>query len=256
LSVLPLEQGIVYGPLRSRRLGISLGVNLLPTRYKVCSFDCVYCHYGRTPQATTRPRVQDMPWPDDVVRAVEAALQRYRSIDFITFSGNGEPTLHPAFPEIADRVRALRDRYRPSVRLALFSNASTLGRPDVVESLRHFDAPMMKLDAGDADTFRAIDRPAVDLQWEAIVAGLQAAGAIHTQSVLIGGPATNATGPALDAWMRALNAIRPARVHIYSTEYPVAEAGVARIPPFELERIAQELARRTGLQVDARWHRL
>jgi len=256
VSVLPLEQGIVYGPLRSRRLGISLGVNLLPTRHKVCSFDCVYCHYGRTPQPTTRPRVQDMPWPDEVVRSVEAALRRHRSIDFLTFSGNGEPTLHPAFPQIAARVRALRDRLRPSVRLALFSNATALGRPGIVESLRHFDAPMMKLDAGDAATFRAINRPAGDLEWEAVSAGLQAAGAIHIQSVLIGGAVTNATRPALDAWMRALNAIRPTRVHIYSSEYPVAESGVERIPPFELERIAQELARRTGLQVDARWLRL
>jgi len=100
------------------------------------------------------------------------------------------------------------------------------------------------------------DRPAGDLEWDAVSAGLQAAGAIHTQSVLIGGAVTNATGPALDAWMRALNAIRPTRVHIYSSEYPVTESGVERIPPFELERIAQELARRTGLQVDARWLRL
>ena len=255
MTVLPLERGIVYGPIASRRLGISLGINLLPANLKVCSYDCVYCHYGHTLQPTSRPPVERMPWPSEVLRAVESALRSQPSIDTITFSGNGEPTLHPAFPEIAAGVSRLRDRLCPSARLALFSNASTLWRSEVVDSLRYFGAPMMKLDAGDGATFRAIDRPAADVGWGRIVAGLQAAPLIQTQSVLIGGRVSNARGEALDAWIRTLSAIQPARVSIYSTDYPVAEAGVERIPPFELERIAEMVAQRTGLQVDARWLR-
>ena len=126
MPVLPLERGIVYGPIISRRLGVSLGVNLLPAGYKTCSFDCVYCHYGCTHAKTVDPSVEDMPWPQEVERALEAALRRHHSVDSLTFSGNGEPTLHPAFAEIARTARQLRDRHAPHVRLALFSNSSTM----------------------------------------------------------------------------------------------------------------------------------
>jgi wyosine [tRNA(Phe)-imidazoG37] synthetase (radical SAM superfamily) len=256
MPVLPLERGIVYGPVISRRLGVSLGVNLLPTRVKTCSFDCVYCHYGCTHVKSIDPPVADMPWPQEVERALEAALRRYHSVDSLTFSGNGEPTLHPAFAEIAKTACQLRDRYAPHVRLALFSNSSTVHRQSVQAVLPVFDVAMLKLDAGDPRTMAAINRPADGVRWEVIAHGLRAAQGIHVQSVLVGGSVCNTRGEAFHAWVTALAAIRPARVHIYSTEYPVAEAGVERILPYELAHIAEAVTRRTGLLVDARWLQL
>ena len=256
MPVLPLERGIVYGPVSSRRLGVSLGVNLLPTGYKICSFDCVYCHYGCTQVKAVDPPAGDMPWPREVARALEAGLRRHKPVDSLTFSGNGEPTLHPAFAEIATTAHQLRDRHAPHVKLTLFSNSTTVQRLSVRAVLPLFDVAMMKLDAGDPKALAVINRPADGVTWEDIADGLRAAQGIHIQSVLIGGSVCNARGEAFDSWVTALAAIRPARVHIYSTEYPVPEAGVKRILPFELAHVAEVVARRTGLPVDARWLQL
>jgi wyosine [tRNA(Phe)-imidazoG37] synthetase (radical SAM superfamily) len=253
MPVLPLEQAIIYGPVFSRRLGVSLGVNLLPTQYKACSFDCVYCHYGRTPRPALTVPAGDIPWPAEVMRALERALRLSGGIDSITFSGNGEPTLHPAFAEIVASARRLRDRLCPHTQLALFSNASTVAWNHVLGALCLFDAAMMKLDAGDPRTFRAMNRPVEGVDLSSIVSGLRGAGPIQVQSVLVGGRVSNTSPHALARWMDVLEFIRPERVVIYSTDYPVAEAGVERMAPFELAGIAEELARRTGLQADARW---
>ncbi len=251
--MLPLETGITYGPLFSRRLGLSLGVNLLPTGYKVCSFDCVYCHYGHTEMCTLRPPPRDFPWKRQVLRAVEAALRRYPGLDYVTFSGNGEPTLHTAFPAIAEAVRRLRDELNPGVRLALFSNATTACLPRIREALPFFDAPILKLDAGDPRTLARINRPAPGVELARIVESLAGVPGLIVQSVLIDGRVSNVRGEAFDAWVSALAEVGPARVQIYSTDYPVPDAGVERVPPYVLKRIAGEVERRTGLRVSGYW---
>jgi wyosine [tRNA(Phe)-imidazoG37] synthetase (radical SAM superfamily) len=253
MRVLPLETGITYGPLFSRRLGLSLGVNLLPTGYKLCSFDCVYCHYGRTEVKTLAPPPRDFPWTRDVLRAIEAAWRRYPNPDYFTFSGNGEPTLHPAFPDVAAAVRCLRDELDPDVKLALFSNATTVHLPRVRQALLLFDAPILKLDAGDPETLARINRPAPGVELACIVEGLKGVPNLIIQSVLIDGQVSNIRGKAFEAWVEALADIRPARVQIYSTDYPVPEAGVERVPPYVLRRIAGEVERRAGVRVDAYW---
>ena len=251
--VLSLETGIVYGPVLSRRLGLSLGINLLPSGYKLCSFDCIYCHYGRTHVKTMQPAARDLPWTQEVLRAVEVALRKTPDVDYLTFSGNGEPTLHPAFPEIAAAVARLRDRVAPDVKLALFSNATTLQREDVRAALAHFEMPMLKLDAGDPETLAAINGPAPELTWTSLLEGLKAMPGAIIQSVLVEGPVSNARVAALAAWAAALAEIRPAHVYIYSTEYPVPEAGVAQVLPYQLQQIAQRVGAQTGVPVHARW---
>jgi len=253
MRVLPLERDIIYGPLFSRRLGRSLGVNLLPTRYKLCSFDCVYCHYGRTDVKTLSPPARDFPWMKEVLRAVEAALRKYPNVDYLTFSGNGEPTLHPSFPAIVAAVRHLRDELSPDVKLALFSNGTTAHLPHVRESLALFDAPILKLDAGDPETLARINRPAPEVKLEDILDGLKEVPGCIVQSVLVDGKVSNVRGEAFEAWVAALAAIRPTEVQIYSTDYPVPEAGVERVLPYVLKRIAGEVEERTGLQVRAYW---
>lgn len=253
MRVLPLERHFVYGPVRSRRLGRSLGINVLPFDHKACSFDCLYCHYGATTGKTLTPDVHDFPGVEQVLKAVEVALRAHPEVDALTFSGNGEPTLHPYFRELVFGVRRLREQLAPQAQLTLFSNATTLHLPQVRAALAWVDAPIMKLDAGDPATFARMDRPAPGISLDAVIAGLQALPDVIIQSVLIDGPVSNVRGAPFEAWVAALAEIRPRQVQIYSTDYPVAEDSVQRVPPYELRRIAEEVARRTGLAARAFW---
>jgi len=253
--MLQLQPGILYGPVNSRRLGRSLGINLLPADRKVCSFDCVYCHYGRTGVLTLAPEEGVCPSVERVLAAVEEALRTRRDFDYLTFSGNGEPTLHPGFPEIAAGVRRLRDQWQPEVKLAILSNSTTVHLPQVREALAFLDVPIMKLDAGDPQTLAAINRPVREVELESIVAGLKGMRGLVVQSVMIGGAVSNARGKEFEAWVGALAEIRPARVQIYSTDRPVPEAGVEKVEPAALERMAGEVERRTGTRVQAYWAR-
>jgi wyosine [tRNA(Phe)-imidazoG37] synthetase (radical SAM superfamily) len=253
MSILPLETGIVYGPIRSRRLGLSLGVNLLPTDYKLCSFDCIYCHYGRTDVKNLNADARDLPWSSEVLREVRAALRKYPNVDHITFSGNGEPTLHPAFPKIAAAVSELRDELAPDAKLALFSNATTAHLARARKALSLLDLPMLKLDAGDPGTLTAINRPAPEVSWEHIVEGLGQVPNLIIQSVLIDGEVSNVSGAAFEAWVETLVQLKPNRVQIYSTDYPVPEIGIERVLPYELRRIAEDVKNRTGLPIETHW---
>jgi wyosine [tRNA(Phe)-imidazoG37] synthetase (radical SAM superfamily) len=253
LGVYPLQADVVYGPVHSRRLGRSLGLNLLPPDRKTCSYDCVYCHYGRTELKTLTPAESEFPHTEDVLKAIRRALHRCGPVDTITFSGNGEPTLHPYFPAIVREVRRLRDRFRPEARLALLSNATTADRAGVRDALRLLDAPIMKLDAGDSGTLARINRPVTAISIEQIIQSLAAVPGLVVQSVLIDGEVTNVEGEPFEAWLMALREIGPRSVQIYSTDRPVAEAGVERVPPFRLQAIAEDASRRTGLEIVPYW---
>jgi wyosine [tRNA(Phe)-imidazoG37] synthetase (radical SAM superfamily) len=251
--MLPLKQGIIYGPVNSRRLGRSLGINLLPGCGKVCSFDCIYCQYGRTRVKTLDPDPEGFPTLDEVIAAVETALKSGPDFDNFTFSGNGEPTLHPRWPEVVEAVRQLRDRYRPGARLSLLSNSSTVVRPEIRATLARLEAPIMKLEAGDEATFAAIDRPADGVSLDATVAGLAQVPGLSIQSLMVTGAVTNSEGPAFENWLEVLARLKPARVQVYSTDRPVPEAGVERVSPERLQQIAARAAEQTGLEVRAYW---
>jgi wyosine [tRNA(Phe)-imidazoG37] synthetase (radical SAM superfamily) len=228
-----------------------LGVNILPTDRKLCSFDCVYCHYGRTDVKTLTPVENPCPSVENILRAVEKGLRAYPYVDHLTFSGNGEPTLHPRFPRIIAEVRRLRDQCSPRVKLAIFSNATTASHPEVRDALASLDVPMLKLDAGDALTLARVNRPAPEVTFAGIIQGLRAIPSLVIQSVFIRGRVNNVEAEALDVWVAALMQINPRSVQIYSTDYPVPDAGVTRVRRAELRRIAQEVQQRTGLQVKA-----
>ncbi len=150
---------IVYGPIHSRRLGVSLGMELMPLEHKVCTFDCVYCECGFN-KAVTHPQ---LPTREQVREALEKKLQALAQegtrIDVITFSGNGEPTLHPDFKGIIEDTCALRDQYAPQAKVSVLSNSTQLGRADVVEALRLCDNRILKLDSAIDQTMRLIDAP-------------------------------------------------------------------------------------------------
>jgi len=253
MSGISLQPGIIYGPILSRRLGRSLGVNLLPSNRKVCSFNCTYCQYGFTQELMLHPIRSTLPKPPEVYAAVEAALKKPRSIDYLTFSGNGEPTIHPDFPEIVRGVKAIKDKLRPDAKLAILSNSSKVNDPEVAAALRLFDAPIMKLDAGDQDTFEAINQPFRGLEIDKIVKGLKRLPILFIQSVLVEGVVSNIKGEAFEHWVEKLAELHPRIVQIYSTERPTAQDELKCVSPKKLQEIAALLQERHQLNVHAYW---
>jgi wyosine [tRNA(Phe)-imidazoG37] synthetase (radical SAM superfamily) len=194
-----------------------------------------------------------LPAPDEVFEAVEKALKKPRSMDFLTFSGNGEPTIHPDFPEIVKGVRRLLDQYRPDAKLALLSNSTMVSSPVIQEVLRLIDAPMMKLDAGDEAIFQAINRPVEGLHLQGIIEGLRQIPHLMIQSVLVDGEVSNVRGEAYQAWKAALVDLQPQTIHIYSTERPTMSGDVVRVGPERLLEIEEELTRKLKLNAQAFW---
>jgi wyosine [tRNA(Phe)-imidazoG37] synthetase (radical SAM superfamily) len=229
------QTGIVYGPVNSRRLGRSLGVNLTPAGHRACSFACVYC--DGPPEDP--PGRTEWPRPIDVLAIVDRALAASRGIESITVAGNGEPTLHPAFALIADDLFHLRARRAPQAKLTLLSNGSTLNRLDVVSSLGRFDVRSIKLDAGDATTFRLVNRPSVPLG--RLIADLRSVGRLTLQSMFVRdaqGLVDNTVPRAVDAWLEAVDRIQPAGVDIQTLQRPPVQPSLVKVPAHVLEEIA------------------
>jgi wyosine [tRNA(Phe)-imidazoG37] synthetase (radical SAM superfamily) len=247
--LLELKEGIIYGPIDSRRLGKSLGINLMPGRFKLCSFNCVYCHFGPTDELSVGAGeyVDDLPGSGEVVRAVEGALKSSLEFGYVTFSGNGEPTLHPRFPELVDEVVELTDRYRPDAKVALLSNSTALARAGVREAVRKIDVPVFKLDAGTERTFKAINRPAKGVDFGDIIGRLSSLDGILVQTVLVNGAPSNVGGEELESYFDLIAGIRPTEVHIYSIDRPVPDAGISLVPPERLEDIARAGRKTTGI---------
>jgi wyosine [tRNA(Phe)-imidazoG37] synthetase (radical SAM superfamily) len=253
MSGIPLQSNIIYGPILSRRLGRSLGINLMPENQKICSFDCIYCQYGENPDLMKMASRKGLPTISEVLYAVEEALKKPRTLDYLTFSGNGEPTIHPDFSEIVQAVKEIKDRIRPQVNLAVLSNSSRVVDPHVVAALRLMDAPMMKLDAGDEVTFQAINRPVTACHLVDILAGLKTMPNLMVQSMLLDGEESNIRGSAYEAWAEVLGELQPRKIHIYSTSRPTAHTQVRCVPPHKLKQIEKDLRERFELTVEAFW---
>jgi wyosine [tRNA(Phe)-imidazoG37] synthetase (radical SAM superfamily) len=241
-----LQTGIVYGPVRSRRLGLSLGVNLAPAGCKACNFNCSYCQYGST--RFFGPR--NWPRPGEVIEAVDKALAATPEVDHVTVAGNGEPTLHPGFSLIAEGLFHVRARRAPNAKLALLSNGSTLSRRDVYYSLSKFDVRSMKLDAGDATTFRLMNAGSVP--FGRLIANLASVGNLTLQSMFVQdteGVIDNTTRFPLDAWIEVVDRVRPRRVDVYTIARSPARPSLRKVAPAALEAIA---ARVVALGIPAR----
>lgn len=253
MSGIPLQKRTIYGPVLSRRLGRSLGINLLGTEKKVCSFNCVYCQYGPEKTYDSVCDYASFPTADEILVEVKIALKKPRTIDFLTFSGNGEPTLHPEFPMIVQGVKSLRDEMRPDARLAILSNASGVIQPEIVSALKQLDVPMMKLDAGDEQTFNAINRPAQSIKFSDIVEGLRQLPKLIIQSLLFDGQISNVQGMPYTNWVKVLKDLKPEDIHIYSIERPTAETGVVPLSSKKLQEIEAELINQHHLPAKAFW---
>ena len=246
-DVLPLKNGIIYGPVNSRRLGRSLGINLLPPGRKWCTFDCLYCQYGWTPAPEEADPSAGVPSPEDVESAVAAALAGAdRPPAYLTFSGNGEPTLHPHFPEIVEIVRRLRDRLAPRAKVALLSNAAGIDRPLIRAAVGRIEYPILKLDAGNAAVFAFYNRPDPGIAYDAVVKGLRETPGIILQALFTAGPKGNLQAAHVGDWIERIGEIRPIEVQIYTLARPVPSPDISPAPGAALLDIRDRL-RRAGL---------
>ncbi len=239
--LLQLQEGIIYGPINSRRLGSSLGLNILPTAYKACPFNCAYCQYGFTPSHgfITESDGRDLPTIPEIEKALWDALDEYPSVSYITFSGNGEPTLHPDFGKIIDSVKEIRDGAAPQAKVAILSNSALIHKSDIRDALGKLDTRFMKLDAGDEKTFRRFNRPHKSLDFNSIIDGLKKLDNIYIQALFAGGEHGNYNEKAIDSWIDKIGEIKPIACHIYSLDRPTADGRLTLISRADLIKIKE-----------------
>lgn len=251
-----LFHSTIFGPIHSRRLGSSLGINLLPDDGKICSFDCLYCEAGYNAQGTGST---GLPSRGQVAKDLEAKLAEMRSagapLDVITFSGNGEPTLHPDFDGVVDDTIALRDKYYPDVKISVLTNATRIGNPSVAAALRKIDNNIMKLDSAVAATVNVIDRPnpGYDLDKTIeLLASFGRQGIIQTMMCRgehEGGVIDNTSDVEIEALIEAYRRIAPREIMLYTIDRPTPEVNLRRVSKEELTAIAERITAATGIFV-------
>ncbi|HXJ31235.1 MAG TPA: radical SAM protein [Gemmatimonadales bacterium] len=232
----PFAGAIVYGPVDSRRLGHSLGIDLLPPRSKLCELDCPYCDCGFTTPRAARDR---WPSPDEVGQALRRALERSATApDWITLSGHGEPTLHPRFAVAVDRVLAARDALVPAVRVAILSNGIAARVPSIRDALRRLDARIMKLDPGPAERVNG-----AVVEAERIAQSYQALAPVTIQAMVVRGPEWDGSSDAsLSVWLPLVVLAQPEAVQLTTVSRPPADSRVTNVPRERLQRMAAAIA--------------
>ncbi|MFR9620677.1 MAG: radical SAM protein [Rikenellaceae bacterium] len=257
-----LFEDIIFGPIQSRRLGVSLGVNLLPQYAKICNFDCIYCECGSNRERRGEAAQRRFAKAEDVefhLRGVLSDMKREgRTLDVITFAGNGEPTLHPHFESIIDMAIDLRDKLAPQTKISVLSNATTLDRDGVIRALHRVDNNILKLDSAIGAMAHKINRPTGHYSTEGVVdqmsrhfGGECVVQSMFLRGVLAGEPFDNSGEEYLTAWLAALRRISPRQVMIYSLDRDTPCEGLERLSHEELERIAQRVT--AELSIDCRF---
>ena len=249
---------IIYGPVRSRRLGISLGVNLLPLHSKLCNFDCIYCECGwNEDNRTERVRFNSR---EDIRTALTSTLEKMQMEgtlpDVITFAGNGEPTIHPEFEGIIDDTIALRDKFAPQAKVSVLSNATQLHREDVCRALHKIDNPILKLDSAIEETAQLINKPCGNYSVARVIEQLAAFGKEFVlQTMFLRGDYNgtyidNTTENEFLAWAAVVDYLRPRQVMVYSIDRATPCKTIEKVPREELEKIAERV-RALGIECSA-----
>ncbi len=245
-----LFESVIFGPIKSRRLGVSLGVNLPPSSSKICNFDCIYCECGwnPTPGKSPAPRFADR---EVVVEQLEAKLSQMSSdgehLDVITFAGNGEPTMHPDFPAIIDDVRRLRDVYYPDSKIAVLSNATMIGRESVRRALAKVDRAMLKIDSALIHTIELVNQPRFNYSLEKIIEGIKLfEGEVIIQTMFLKGvyngeAIDNTSSEELSRWLDVIRDISPKLVMIYSLDRDTPAENLIKVESDELALIAEKV---------------
>ncbi len=242
-----LYDNMIFGPVRSRRLGLSLGINLLPTDCKLCSFNCIYCECGWT-LGGQHPRFNDK---DAVLMMLEERLVEMvlggTPPDVLTFAGNGEPTMHPHFEEIVESVVALRDKFCPNAKVSVLTNATMLHRESVRRALRRVDNPILKLDSAFDSTVQLIDKPLGHYSVADVVEKMKLfEGECIVQTMFLRGEfegevVDNTTEEEVAAWLRLVEEIGPRSVMVYTIDRDTPAPNLEKVPVEELKAIAERV---------------
>ncbi|NDV65763.1 radical SAM protein [Bacteroides sp. 224] len=245
----------IFGPVHSRRLGVSLGVNLLPANGKLCSFDCIYCECGYNKDFKTKT---PLPTREEVYHALETKLKDMQINgpvpDVITFAGNGEPTIHPHFAEIIDDTLALRNIYCPKAKVSVLSNAAHICKPKVFEALNKVDNNILKLDTIDEGYIRLVDRPVACYSLEKVIECMKAfKGNCVIQTMFLKGKhdnmdVDNTSDKYVLPWIETIKEIAPRQVMIYTIERETPNQNLQKATREELDRIA-DLLTKEGISV-------
>ncbi|MBQ7350058.1 MAG: radical SAM protein [Bacteroides sp.] len=243
----------IFGPVHSRRLGVSLGINLLPADGKFCTFDCIYCECGFN--ADYRPH-QKLPTREEVRNALEARLQDMKQNgpkpDVLTFAGNGEPTAHPHFADIMKDTLALRDQYFPEAKVSVLSNSTFIHKPEVFDALNKVDNNILKLDTIDAAYINKIDRPTGHYDVQQVIECMKAfKGNLIVQTMFMKGTfegenVDNTTDDYVLPWLEVVKEIAPRQVMIYTIDRETPAPDLLKATHEELDRIG-EMVRQAGI---------
>ena len=219
-----LQNKVIYGPVNSRRLGSSLGINILAPDKKICNFNCVYCQYGWTKIGINEFDDKDnFIDSSEVLSAVEKALFALSpSLDYITFSGNGEASHHPGFDSIVDGVIKLRNEFTPDSKIVILSNSMCVIDPEIRNSLSKLDVRIMKLDCGADNILKTYNRPLIPITLDSIVQGLSLLDDVTIQTLFTEGEHSNSNEKDVELWINKLKIISPSHVQIYTLDrgYP------------------------------------
>lgn len=235
---------IVFGPIFSRRLGSSLGVNILPSKGKLCNFDCVYCECGWNKDGVADRR---FPTYEEIIAAFEEKMSSLSAegtkVDSITFSGNGEPTMHPDFPKIVDAVLGCRDRFFPQAKVSVLSNAFLVGRPAVAEALKRVDNPILKIDASSDELVRQINKPVGHYRLEDVIDALKGFdGNFILQTMFLRSPKFDtAAQEALQKWMDIVRELHPREIMVYTIDRETPDKSLGKYTVEEMTAFVQPL---------------
>ncbi len=239
---------IIFGPIKSRRLGNSLGINLLPKFGKWCSFDCIYCECGWNKDGKEDKK---LPTYQEVETALETRLNEFKQegtpIDTITFSGNGEPTLHPDFPKIIDTTLRLRDKYFPQAKVSVLSNATQIANKEIREALMKVDNPILKIDSPIEEFAHIIDRPNEKYSLKETIENLKLFnGNFILQTMFlkgeVDGKVIDSTNPAnVEEWRKMVELLKPKEIMIYTIDRETPAKHLEKVSVKEMEDIAEPL---------------
>lgn len=248
----------IFGPIHSRRLGISLGINLLPSDGKFCTFDCIYCECGYNKDH--RP-TRKLPTREEVREALESRLKKMQEEGVIpnvlTFAGNGEPTAHPHFPEIIEDTLELRNKYFPDAKVSVLSNSTFIHKPEVFAALNKVDNNILKLDTVNEEYIRIVDRPTGHYDVKRIIEGMKAfKGNLIVQTMFMKGTTEdgrsvdNTTDDFVMEWIKVVKEIAPRQVMIYTIDRETPDQLLQKATHEELDRIVS-LLQEVGLYATA-----
>lgn len=243
MSRIDIRNELIYGPLHSQRLGRFLGLNLVTTSQKVCPFNCIYYPYAEDSQNPDDVIgiEQDLPAPKKVADELAKALQDDANIDYITISGNGDPTFHQSFGRVVDRVLEVRDNYVPSADICLLSHSAYVNQERIIKAISKIDVPIMKLDVGSDELFQKINRPRNGITFQEMVKGLKKIKRLFVQTVFIDGKISNITSANIENWIHILKEIKPQTVQIFTVSSIHDHKGIKPVSKEKLQEIGSQL---------------